>query len=84
MPFAAESDELFSSATKTLLGPAFPEKAAAYLHKMQTLRNSKMSSVVSKQQSFQKAPRNTIGEGASLTISKDAIDLMPGAGKVKE
>ena len=40
MSFAAESDELFSSATKTLLGPAFPEKAAAHLRQMQTLRNS--------------------------------------------
>ena len=45
MSFAAESDELFSSVTKTLLGYAFPEKAAAHLQQMQTLRNSKISSV---------------------------------------
>ena len=34
MSFAAESDELFCSATKTLLGPAFPEKASAHLRQM--------------------------------------------------
>ena len=45
MSFAAESDELLSSVTKTLLGYAFPEKAAAHLQQMQTLRNSKISSV---------------------------------------
>jgi len=33
--------ELFSSATKTLLGPAFPEKAATHLCQMKTLRESK-------------------------------------------
>ena len=36
MSFAAESDELLGSTTKTLLGPAFPE---AHLRQMQTLRN---------------------------------------------
>ena len=56
--YAAESDELFSSATKTLLGPAFPEKAATHLRQMKTLRDSKASSVVpkQKQQGFQRAP----------------------------
>ena len=47
--YAAESDELFSSATKTLLGPAFPEKAATHLHQMKTLRDSKASGVVPRQ-----------------------------------
>ena len=58
MSFASESDELFGSATKTLLGPAFPEKASAHLRQMQTLRNSKISNVApkSKQQGFQRAP----------------------------
>jgi len=46
--YAAESDELFSSAAKTLLGPAFPEKAANHLCQMQTLREAK-SEVAPKQ-----------------------------------
>ena len=55
--YALETDDLFSSATKTLLGPAFPEKAATHLRQMKTLRESK-SEVTSKQkqQNFQKAP----------------------------
>ena len=58
MSFAAESDGLFSLATKTLLGPTFPEKVAAHLHQMQTLKSSKISSVAAKakQHSFQKSP----------------------------
>ena len=55
--YAAESDELFSSATKTLLGPAFPEKAANHLRQMQTLREAKSEvAPKQKQQGFQKAP----------------------------
>ena len=65
MSFAAESDELFGSATKALLGPAFPEKASALLCQTQTLRNSKISSVASKskQQGFQRAPSQYCRQG---------------------
>ena len=49
--YATESDELFSSATKTLLGLAFPEKAATHLHQMKTSRGRKG------QQTFQKTTK---------------------------
>jgi len=54
--YTAEFDGLFSSATKTLLGPAFPEKAANHLLQMQTLREAKSEvAPKQKQQGFQKA-----------------------------
>ena len=87
MAFAAESDKLFSSATKTLLGPVFPEKAAAHLRQMQTLRNSRILSGApkSKQQGFQRAPSKYFWwGGASLTVFRDATNPTPGAGKVRE
>ena len=83
MSFAAESDELFCSATQTLLGPAFPKKASAHLRQMQTPRFP----VVLRNESnrvFRGPPCNTLGEGASLTIFRDATNLIPGVGKVKE
>ena len=83
--YAAESDELFSSATKTLLGPAFPEKAAAHLCQMKTLRDSKIPvPFKSKQQGFQKAPSQYSRWGASLTASRDVTNPTSGAAKVRE
>ena len=84
MSLAAESDELFCSATKTLLGPSLPEKASAYLRQMQTLRNSKICSVAVKtKQGVQKALSQYSWRGASLTIFRDATNLIPEGGKVK-
>ena len=54
--YGTESDELFSSATTTLLGPTFPEKAAAHLQQMQTLRSARCSFPSKPKQSFRKAP----------------------------
>jgi len=41
--YGTEPDELFSSAMITLLEPMFPEKAAAHLQQMQTLRSASCS-----------------------------------------
>ena len=69
--YGLESNELFSSATTTLLGPAFLEKAAAHLQQMQTLRNSRATTSKIKQ-GFQKAPPYQAQQGASPTTCRDA------------
>ena len=75
--YGLESNELFSSATTTLLGPAFPEKAAAHLQQMQTLRNSR-AAVSKVKQGFQRAPRTKHSGGASPTTCRDATNHTPG------
>ena len=42
--FSQESEDLFASATSTLFGPSFAEKAAEHLKQLQTLRQAKESS----------------------------------------
>jgi len=54
--YGTESDELFSLATMTLLGPMFPEKAAAHLQQMHTLRSACCSLPSKPKQGFWKAP----------------------------
>ena len=40
MLFGQESGKLFASATNTLFGPSFPEKAAEHIKQLQTLRQA--------------------------------------------
>jgi len=61
--FATESNELFSSATTTLFGPSFPEKAAAHINQMRTLRNSRLPANPPKLQGFSKAPSYSTHRG---------------------
>jgi len=80
--YASESDALFSSATKTLLGPDFTEKAATYLRQRKTLRDAKMSSGIpkQKQQSFQKAPSHYHQRGGkSYSLQKRHQPYFKGA-----
>ena len=65
--FSQESENLFSSATGTLFGPSFAEKAADHLKQLQTLRRAK--GVNSKgSQGFSKAPLHyQVQRGASPT-----------------
>ena len=46
MSFGQESGELFASATNTLFGPSFPEKAAERIKQLQTLRQARAVEVV--------------------------------------
>lgn len=63
--FGQESAELFVSATNTLFGPSFPEKAAEHIKQLQTLRPARGSGSKSNQVFF-KAPRMaTHSRGAS-------------------
>ena len=55
--FGQESGELFASATNTLFGPSFPEKAAEGIKQLQTLQQAQGSGSGSKSnQVFSKAP----------------------------
>ena len=65
--FATESNELFSSATTTLFGPSFPEKAAAHIKQMQTLRNSRLPANPPKSQGFSKAPSYPTQRGSKYS-----------------
>ena len=64
--YGTESDELFSSATTTLLGPMFPEKAATHLQQMQTFRSACCSLPSKPKQGFWKAPSQCIQRGGKL------------------
>ena len=83
--FATESDELFSSATTTLFGPSFPEKAAAHINQMQTLRNSRLSINLPKSQGFSKAPHTRCNEGASHPTRCSVVtSFTPGVARAME
>ena len=63
--YGLESNEFFSSATTTLLEPAFPEKAAAHFQQMQILRNSQATASKVKE-GFQRAPHTRHSGGQIL------------------
>ena len=70
--FSQESEDLFASATGTLFGPSFAEKAAEHLKQLQTLRRAKGSGSKSSQ-GFLKAPPHYAqwgGGGKSYTLQR--------------
>ena len=70
--FSQESGELFASATNTLFGPSFPEKAAEHIKQLQTLRQARGGSSSNRSnQVFSKAPlRYTQRGGKSYTLQR--------------
>jgi len=68
--FSQESEDLFSSATSTLFGPSFAEKAADNLKQLQTLRRAKGGNSKSSQ-GFSKAPLHCVQQGGkSYTLQR--------------
>jgi len=84
--FTAEYNELFSSATKTLLGSVFPEKAATHLHQMKTLRDAKSEvTPKQKQQGFQKAPSHYHQHGGQvLQLPEPSPTLLQRTSRISE
>ena len=54
--FFGQDSELFTSATTTLFGPSFPEKAVEHLKQLQTLRQARSAPKPVNNQNFPKAP----------------------------
>jgi len=54
--FFGQDSELFTSATTTLFGPSFPEKAVEHLKHLQTLRQARSAPKPVNNQNFPKAP----------------------------
>ena len=69
--FSQESDDLFASATSTLFGPSFAEKAAEHLKQLQTLRRAKGGNGKNNQ-GFSKAPPHYAQRGGNPTCSSDS------------
>ena len=68
--FGQESAELFASATNTLFGPSFPEKAAEHIKQLQTLRQAR-GSVSKSNQVFSKAPSHGYTQrGGKYTLQR--------------
>jgi len=60
--------ELFTSATTTLFGPFFPEKAVEHLKQLQTLRQARSAPKLVNNQNFPKAPLRYTQRGARPTM----------------
>ena len=69
--FSQESGKLFASATNTLVGPSFQEKAAEHLKQLLTLRQARGGGTNKSNQAFSKAPPcYTQREGKSYTFHR--------------
>ena len=68
--FSQESEDLFASATGTLFGPSFAEKAAEHLKQLQTLRRAKGSGSKSSQGFLKAPPHYAQRGGKSYTLQR--------------